>query len=140
MQRVSAAPGGDRLVLCSDAFGDDSTPTKDVTMTTPKVALSISFTLSVAAAVGCGKPANAPGGSADQVAAGAALYADDCAKCHGALGQGTDKAPPLVGAKALPLEPPPGAKVRTTPFHTAKDVLDFIRVNMPLDRPGSLSE
>jgi cytochrome c len=109
-------------------------------MKTSSLALCVSFTLSVAATAGCHKPANAPGGNTDQVAAGATLYAANCAKCHGPLGKGTSKAPPVVGDNALPLEPPSGAKLRKTQFHTAKDVLDFIRVNMPLGKPGSLSE
>jgi mono/diheme cytochrome c family protein len=109
-------------------------------MTRASFALSISLTVAVAAAIGCGKSALAPGGTTDQVAAGAALFAANCAKCHGAAGQGTSKAPPLVGSGALPLDPRPTAKFRKTQFRTAKDVLDFIRVNMPADNPGSLSE
>lgn len=93
-----------------------------------------------AGAVGCGKPPNAPGGNIDQVAEGAPLYLAHCAKCHGPAGMGTDTAPPVVGKNALPLDPRPGAKLRKTRFRTAKDVLDFVRVNMPKDAPGSLSE
>lgn len=98
----------------------------------PLVALAIS-------AVGCGKPPNAPGGNADQVAEGAPLYLAHCAKCHGPTGGGTQSGPAVVGKTALPLNPPPGAKVRKVQFRTAKDVLDFISVHMPADAPGSLT-
>jgi cytochrome c len=91
-------------------------------------------------ATGCGKPPEAPGGNRDQVAEGAPLYVAHCAKCHGPTGAGIGQAPAVVGKNALPLNPPPGAQHRTGQFATAKDVLDFIRTNMPADAPGSLSE
>jgi len=91
-------------------------------------------------ATGCGKPPNAPGGNTDQVAEGAPLYLAHCAKCHGPVGAGTDGVPAVVGKDALPLNPPPGAKLRKTQFRTGRDVLDFVRANMPKDKPGSLSE
>ena len=94
----------------------------------------------LAAACGCGKPPEAPGGNTDQVAQGAPLYVVHCAKCHGPAGEGIGKAPAVVGENALPLDPPPGAQHRTGQFRTARDVLDFIRANMPADKPGSLSE
>jgi mono/diheme cytochrome c family protein len=74
----------------------------------------------------------------DQVAEGQKLYGKYCANCHGDNGEGSKKSPPVVGKAALPLDPPAGAKVRKTPFHTAKDVLDFISKNMPAKKPGSL--
>jgi len=79
---------------------------------------------------------------ADQVKAGAELYGEHCASCHGDQGQGTDKGPRVVGAAegALPLDPPAGAKARTTQFHTAADVAGFVVKNMPADEPGSLKE
>ncbi len=73
----------------------------------------------------------------DQVARGGKLYGEHCAKCHGDAGQGTKKAPPVVGAGALPLDPRPGSK-RTVQFHTAKDVGAFVMKAMPGDDPGSL--
>ena len=73
-----------------------------------------------------------------QVQAGQKLYAKQCAGCHGDAGEGGKKAPPVVGKAALPLEPPAGAKVRKTQFHTAKDVLAFISEKMPAKKPGSL--
>ncbi len=80
--------------------------------------------------------ASAAGGE-DQAAEGAKLYAKHCAKCHGDAGQGK-KGPPLVGKQALPLDPPPGAKIRKTQFHTAADVAAFVSAKMPANKPGSL--
>jgi S-disulfanyl-L-cysteine oxidoreductase SoxD len=74
----------------------------------------------------------------DQVAEGGKLFAKHCAKCHGKAGEGTKKAPPVVGQAALPLDPPPGAKVRKTQFHTAQDVAEFVSMKMPANKPGSL--
>lgn len=77
---------------------------------------------------------------ASQVEAGGALFGQHCAKCHGASGQGTDKAPPLVGEGALPLDPPATAKHRKGQFKTALDVFNFVKANMPADAPGSLTD
>jgi cytochrome c len=76
-----------------------------------------------------------------QVARGQQLFGQNCAKCHGANGEGTNLAPRIVGLDqgALPLNPPPGARLRTNQFHTAADIASFVTVNMPLDRPGSLA-
>jgi cytochrome c len=75
----------------------------------------------------------------DQAAEGAKLYKKHCAKCHGDAGQGTKKAPPVVGKEALPLDPPAGAKVRKTQFHTAQDVAAFVAEKMPANNPASLT-
>ena len=99
--------------------------------------------LFASAPVGCGGGVGESANdvtSVEQIAAGKETFAADCAKCHGAEGHGTATAPPLVGKDALPLDPRPGARLRKTHFHTGKDVLDFIRVYMPLDQPGALSE
>lgn len=101
--------------------------------------MGAAFALAIAAA-GCTKPAEAPGGNADEVAEGAPLYEVHCAKCHGPGGGGTSKGPKLVGFDALPVNPPPRAKMRTGQFHTAADVLSFVEKYMPADKPGSLSE
>ena len=104
--------------------------------------IAATFTLLGLAALGagCGKPPDAPGGHGDQVAEGGLLYVAHCAKCHGPTGAGTEGSPAVVGKGALPLDPPPTAKTRKAQFRTGKDVLDFIRVSMPKDAPGSLSE
>jgi cytochrome c len=75
----------------------------------------------------------------DQATQGGKLYAKHCAKCHGDAGQGTKKAPAVVGKDALPLDPPATAKVRKTQFHTAQDVAQFVATKMPAAKPGSLS-
>ena len=75
----------------------------------------------------------------EQAAKGAKLFGKHCAKCHGNAGQGTKKAPPVVGAEALPLNPRPTAKVRKTQFHTAQDVAAFVSTKMPANKPGSLT-
>ena len=73
-----------------------------------------------------------------QVAEGGKLFVKHCAKCHGKAGEGTKKAPPIVGKDALPLDPRPTAKVRKTQFHTAQDVAEFVSTKMPANKPGSL--
>jgi cytochrome c5 len=104
---------------------------------------SLLLTLVGVAAFGCahegaGAPATAaspPADAAAQAAAGGPLYGQFCAKCHGDGGQGTDQAPPVVGANALPLDPPAKAQFRKSQFHTAKDVFDFVGANMPPKGP-----
>ncbi|HKU37631.1 MAG TPA: cytochrome c [Polyangiales bacterium] len=77
----------------------------------------------------------------DQVELGMMVYVDHCAECHGDMGQGTDKAPRVVGLEdgALPLDPPASRKVRKEKFVTVGDVANFAVKNMPADDPGSLS-
>ena len=72
------------------------------------------------------------------IVAGGKLFAKHCAKCHGKAGEGTKKAPPVVGKDALPLDPRPTQKVRKTQFHTAQDVAEFVSTKMPANKPGSL--
>src|SRR3989442_13977951 len=64
-------------------------------------------------------------------AAGAAVYAATCVKCHGPDGQGTAVAPPLWGPKSYNL----GAGMTRVPTAAA-----FIRENMPFDQPGTLTD
>ena len=95
----------------------------------------------IVAVVACGPSPNAAAPHpTEQVAWGEQLFGQHCAKCHGDQGRGTSKAPPLVGTDALPLNPPPTAKHRTTQFHTAADVFAFVEANMPADEPGSLTD
>ena len=76
-----------------------------------------------------------------QATAGATLYAEHCASCHGDHGEGIScGAPPVVGKDALPLDPPASAKYRKATFHTARDVYDFVKANMPAKAPSSLSQ
>ena len=94
------------------------------------------------AAVACGGPStttNAPHPT-DQVAWGQELYGKKCAGCHGDHGEGDSSTPAVVGKTALPLDPPAGSKFRKSQFHTAKDVYDFVKANMPPGKGGSLSD
>lgn len=70
--------------------------------------------------------------AARQIEAGKTVYVEHCAACHGDAGQGSKKAPPLVGKDALPLDPRPGQK-RTAQFHSAMDIALFATKNMPPD-------
>jgi cytochrome c len=84
----------------------------------------------------------APANFAEQVARGQKLYGAQCAGCHGDAGEGkAGGGPPVVGLDkgALPLDPPPGAKGRTTQFKTVADIADFVVKTMPPKAPGSLS-
>ena len=77
----------------------------------------------------------------DQVELGLEEYTEHCSECHGGMGQGTDKAPRLVGLEegALPKTPPATRKVRKDEFVTVADVAKFAVANMPPSDPGSLS-
>ncbi|MEO8905694.1 MAG: cytochrome c [Polyangiaceae bacterium] len=81
-----------------------------------------------------------PANFKEQVARGAVVYAAQCSNCHGGSGEGKPGAAPrIVGAGALPLDPPATARVRTERFITAADVAGFVVKNMPPRAPGSLS-
>lgn len=96
------------------------------------------FGLGMALFHGCQTPAKAPppakvvSAVEQQIARGATAYAQHCADCHGASGQGTRDAPALVGKGALPRRPGDGA-ARQTEFRTALDVATFVTQNMPPD-------
>ncbi|MBA2292661.1 MAG: c-type cytochrome [Gemmatimonadales bacterium] len=63
--------------------------------------------------------------------AGAAVYAVQCARCHGESGEGTTIAPPTWGPRSFNI----GAgmsRIRTA--------AGFIKANMPFDTPGTLSD
>lgn len=62
---------------------------------------------------------------------GAALYASECARCHGPAGEGTVIAPAVWGSRSFAI----GAGMAR--LHT---VAAFVRWNMPFDRPGSLDD
>ena len=63
-----------------------------------------------------------------QLARGAALYADACARCHGASMEGLDVAPPLTGQRFL----------GNWTNQSVADLAKRIRTSMPLDMPGTL--
>lgn len=98
----------------------------------------IGLAVLVAAGMGLEVRAADQDAAAAQAEQGGKLYAKHCASCHGDAGQGTKKAPPVVGKDALPKDPRPTQKLRKAQFRTAKDVADFVVANMPGDKPGSL--
>ena len=71
-----------------------------------------------------------PPGRGDS-ASGAELFQPNCARCHGADGDGTAVAPPLWGNRSFNI----GAGMAR-----ARTAAAFIRHNMPFDRPGSLTD
>lgn len=105
-----------------------------------KLLLASILCSSLAACGGSAKPASQPANAtaSAQIEQGKALYVANCASCHGDAGQGTDKAPPVVGKDAFPQKPRAGAK-RDVEFHTAADVFAWATKHMPADAPGSLS-
>ena len=65
----------------------------------------------------------------EQAKRGEALYANNCASCHGSALEGGESAPPLTG----------GEFFANWNGLTLGDLFDRIRVSMPADRPGKLS-
>jgi quinoprotein glucose dehydrogenase len=63
-----------------------------------------------------------------QAARGAALYAANCTRCHGASMEGLDVAPPLTGQRFL----------GNWTNQSVADLAKRIRTSMPLDMPGTL--
>ncbi|HEX6323772.1 MAG TPA: c-type cytochrome [Vicinamibacterales bacterium] len=84
-----------------------------------------------------------PPGRGDAIA-GAALYAAQCASCHGAGGEGMTPNPALVGREpreGFPFGGDPKL-VRTIGNYwpEATTLFDYIKRTMPLTAPGSLSD
>lgn len=79
-----------------------------------------------------------------QANSGALIYQHQCARCHGANGEGKDdsyrglRAPELIGTTALPCNPRTFEKIRTSDFRTVMDVYEFVSAIMPADQPASL--
>jgi S-disulfanyl-L-cysteine oxidoreductase SoxD len=67
--------------------------------------------------------------TAEQAKRGEALYANNCASCHGSALGGGESSPPLTG----------GEFFANWNGLTLGDLFDRIRVSMPADRPGKLS-
>jgi cytochrome c len=113
-----------------------------------KAILVMAWAFSISFVAACGGAAAEPaaptgatvGSANDQAASGAKLYAANCASCHGDGGEGNANAPAVVGKTALPLDAPAPSKARKAQFHTAADVLHFVKENMPPKNPGSLSD
>jgi mono/diheme cytochrome c family protein len=112
-----------------------------LSMTALSILGGCATTSAPAAAPAAAVPAAPPASFAAQVAEGQTLYGSNCAKCHGDAGQGTDKAPRVVGLKegALPLDPPATRQVRKSRFVTIADVAEFAVANMPPKKAGSLT-
>jgi mono/diheme cytochrome c family protein len=88
----------------------------------PAVALFFTATIAMAAA-----GARAQGTlTASQATAGKAVYSQSCASCHGASLQGS-AGPALTGSAF------------TSAYPSAGKLYDYVRKNMPLGAPGSLS-
>jgi thiosulfate dehydrogenase len=64
-------------------------------------------------------------------ARGAALFPENCVRCHGPGGEGSAVAPPLWGARSFNI----GAGMAR-----ARTAAAFIRHNMPFDKPGTLTD
>lgn len=72
------------------------------------------------------------------VAQGARVYAEQCAACHGARGEGSDDYPALVGGRGSLAGAKPVQTVGSFwPYATT--VFDYIHRAMPYGAPGSLS-
>ena len=71
-----------------------------------------------------------PAGKGDSTR-GVELYAANCARCHGGDAKGTPLAPPLWGEKSFSI----GASMARE-----ERAASFIKHNMPLDRPGTLTD
>jgi len=67
--------------------------------------------------------------TAAQAERGAALYANNCASCHGSALGGGESAPPLTG----------GEFSSNWNGLTVGDLFERIRISMPADRPGKLT-
>lgn len=64
-----------------------------------------------------------------QAKRGEALYAKNCASCHGARLEGKNQAPPLAG----------GEFAMNWNDQPLSDLFDKMQTSMPADKPGSLS-
>lgn len=65
----------------------------------------------------------------EQATRGKALYAGQCAKCHGAALEGGDETPGLTGEKFL----------ANWSSHSVDELFESVRTTMPADRAGTLS-
>ena len=75
-------------------------------------------------------------------AEGAVVYAQQCASCHGAKGEGINPAPALITRPGEPADTTPRGRAPRTignywPYATT--IFDYVRRAMPINAPGSLS-
>lgn len=78
----------------------------------------------------------------EQYLAGQSIYTKlACDTCHESHGEGNPKNPPVIGPEAFPEKAPKISKLRKKiTFTTAADVVAFVVKNMPIDKPGSISQ
>jgi S-disulfanyl-L-cysteine oxidoreductase SoxD len=67
--------------------------------------------------------------NAEQARRGQTVYVEECSTCHGRDLMGADMTPPLTGS----------AFMSNWDGLTVGDLVDRIRISMPLNRPGTLS-
>src|SRR5689334_3643654 len=72
------------------------------------------------------------------VSSGAALYASTCAACHAADLAGSAVPPSFSGYEAL-RAPPLNGPCALRGFASAAELLAYVRYDMPIQAPGSLS-
>jgi len=70
-------------------------------------------------------------------AAGKEIYANRCARCHGAAGEGRDSVP-LAGGQGTLKTPKPLKTVGSFWPH-ATTIFDYVSRSMPFDKPGTLT-
>lgn len=88
-------------------------------------------TLPLVTAAQQAKPSAAPAVYSDaQAARGAAVYAENCAQCHDATLQGSDRASALIG---------PSFVERWVAGKPLSELFDYMRLEMPMNSPGGLS-
>jgi mono/diheme cytochrome c family protein len=118
---------------------------------------------SVLSACGAATPLGATdadlGRAHDQAAQGSDVFTKECARCHGARGEGLAGAPAILGPSALPTYPrdysgtsattdmqqlqieqqtrPAGAP-RRDPFRTANDLYTYVSNHLPRSRAASM--
>jgi mono/diheme cytochrome c family protein len=94
-------------------------------------------------AAGSGAPRGATSGTSPgeaQRERGAALWAYDCAACHGAEGESGRGGPRRVTTAPIPPEPVAVSAARLARFDRARDAFDYVRKHMPADMVGELPE
>lgn len=97
----------------------------------------------------------------DQAGQGAAVFANQCAKCHGQGGEGIGGAPDVMGPGALPeyprnavasndpalsdpqmlqieMQSRPAGSAWRDPFRNAQDLFNFVSIHMPKGHPGDV--
>jgi len=96
---------------------------------TARVAAACASLALLAALAACGGGEGGDGGSQEeQIAAGRDVYAESCAECHGARGEG-GTGPVVIGGNR-----------RIASYGNTDRLYDYVSRTMPFDEPGSLSE